>query len=156
MADRKDKSFLGTGTAYPVSIDPTTGRFKLSSYEDSVRESIYIILMTQQMERIARPDFGSNIMNYVFMDVNVTNISIMEDDLRRQIVSQEPRISDVSISTEYQELEGRLIISISYVVTETNTKDNLVFPFYLNTDNNEVPEESDDLGIEYEPEDDNE
>ena len=86
----------------------------------------------------------------------MTNINIMEDDLRRQIVSQEPRISDVEISTEYQELEGRLIISISYVVTETNTKDNLVFPFYLNTDKSEAPEETDDFGIEYEPEDDNE
>ena len=51
MAEKRDKSFLGTGTAYPVSIDPTTGRFKMSSYEDSVRESIYIILMTQQMEK---------------------------------------------------------------------------------------------------------
>ena len=113
MADRKDKSFLGTGTAYPVSIDPTTGRFKLSSYEDSVRESIYIILMTQQMERIARPDFGSNIMNYVFMDVNVTNISIMEDDLSSDYFQKKllPKVTEVPRTAKKKEK----IIIMAYI-----------------------------------------
>ena len=28
--------------------------------------------------------------------------------------------------------EGCLIFNLSYTITETNTRDNLVFPFYLN------------------------
>ncbi len=125
------KSFLGTGCKFPPQIDPATGRFTTVSAEQSVKESLYLILMTQRTERIARPTFGSNMMDYAFMDTGTTMLSILRNDLSETILSQEPRITDLDIDTEYRDSQGAVIISINYRVAGTNTRDNLVFPFYL-------------------------
>ncbi|MCR5790493.1 MAG: GPW/gp25 family protein [Lachnospiraceae bacterium] len=142
MAD--DKSFLGTGCKFPPQIDPATGRFVTSSGNQSVRESLYLILMTQRMERLTRPAFGSDIMNYTFMDTGTTMLSIMRRDITQTILSQEPRISDVIVSTELKQQQGMVLINIDYMITETNTRDNMVFPFYLDR----ALEESEEAGSE--------
>ena len=130
MAERK---FLGTGLKFPPEIDRATGRFKTVSGEESVKESIYLILMTQRSERFVRPSFGSDIMSYTFMDTGETMLSIFRRNITQTILEQEPRVSDVAVSTEVAEKQGMVIVSINYIVSDTNKRDNLVFPFYLNT-----------------------
>ncbi len=125
-------TFLGTGMKFPPQVDKATGRFVVSSEEESVKESVYLILMTQRTERFLRPDFGSNLMSYTFMDINITSVNMMIRDLTQQILQQEPRVRDVVITTDSQVREGCLVINIDYTVRSSNIKDNLVFPFYLN------------------------
>ena len=129
-----EQSFLGTGVAFPPQIDPATGRFKMSSGSQSVKESIYLILLTQVTERLTRPNFGSRTASYVFMDVNLTELTIMRSELTDIILNQEPRVSDVDIATEMQEQQGYILISIDYTLSANNQRDNLVFPFYLNAE----------------------
>ena len=128
------QTFLGTGVAFPPQIDPATGRFKLSDGPQSVKESIYLILMTQVTERLTRPNFGTETASYVFMDVSLTELTIMRRDLTNSILRQEPRVSKVDISTDMQAQQGYIMISIDYTLAETNQRDNLVFPFYLNAE----------------------
>ncbi len=143
-------AFLGTGMKFPPQIDKATGRFVTVSSNQTVKESIYLILMTQRTERIPRPDFGSEIMSYTFMDTSVTMLSILRRSLTQTILSQEPRISDLDISTEFHESQGMVLIRIEYTVSSTNTRDNLVFPFYLNS--GETPEEGEAEEDYYTPE----
>ena len=72
-----EKHYLGTGMKFPPQIHPATGRFMVSSEAESVKESVYLILMTQRSERFLRPDFGSDLMSYTFMDLNITSIHMM-------------------------------------------------------------------------------
>lgn len=136
-----DSRFLGTGAKFPLQVDPATGRIMTVSGNRAVKESLYLILMTQVTERLVRPDFGSDIMNYAFMDTSTTMMSILKRDLMQTILQQEPRISDVSIDTEYRADRGAVIININYMVSATNSRDNLVFPFYLDRGGN-TPEET--------------
>ena len=46
MEEREKRAFLGTGFHFPLEIDETTGRFRMSSEEENIRESIKLILMT--------------------------------------------------------------------------------------------------------------
>ena len=131
------KRFLGTGMKFPPQVDAGTGRFALSSGEQSVRESIYLILMTNRGERWLEPNFGGRLMSYTFMDTSVTMLSIMAGDLRALILEQEPRVSAVDVDIDPEVREGCLVVSLTYTVAETNTRDNLVFPFYLNADGEE-------------------
>ncbi len=126
------ESFLGAGMKFPPQIDQVTGRFAVSSAEQSVKESIYLILMTQKTERFPRPDFGSNLSSYTFMDLDITSLNMMIHSLTNQILSQEPRVRNVSVTTDSQVRDGCLIVNIDYVVRDSNVRDNLVFPFYLN------------------------
>ncbi len=130
-------SFLGTGMKFPPQVNRATGRFEVASEKESVKESVYLILMTQQTERFTRPNFGSNLMSYTFMDVNNTTLSIMIRDLTEQLTRQEPRIQDVRVAADDQVRDGCLIVNIGYTIRNTNVRDNLVFPFYLNVTDEE-------------------
>jgi len=140
------KEFLGTGMAFPPRIDPATGRFVTSSGSQSVKESIYLILMTQVTERLTRPGFGTETASYVFMDINLTELTIMKRDLTEAIINQEPRVSAVDIEAEMAEQQGYIMINIDYLLADSNTWGNLVFPFYLNAE--PAPEEEEEY---YEP-----
>jgi len=142
-----EREFLGTGVTFPPQVDPATGRFKMSVGPQSVRESVYLILMTQISERLTRPEFGTNTASYVFMDVNQTNLTIMKRDLADSILSQEPRISYVNIQTSMEAQQGYILINVDYTLAENNKRDNLVFPFYLNAE--PAPDEEEEY---YEPE----
>ena len=138
MAEEK---FLGTGMKFPPQINSATGRFVTVSDLESVRESVYLILMTQKSERFLRPEFGSDLMAYTFMDVNLTNINIMCGNIRREIQKQEPRVSDVEVSADPNIKDGCLVVKVDYYVIGSNTRDNFVFPFYLNTGDEDAGQE---------------
>ena len=126
------KRFLGSGMKFPPQIDKSTGRFVLSAGEQSVKESIYLILMTHRGERWLEPMFGARLLDYSFMDTSPTILGLMKNDLMSVLLEQEPRISDVTVTIDPTVRDGCLLINISYVIAQTNTRDNLVFPFYLN------------------------
>lgn len=126
-----DSTFLGKGMKFPPQINSATGRFAISSGAMDVKESIYIILMTRIGERFIRPNFGSTLQTYAFMDVNLTNITLMSRDLSNQLEAQEPRISNVDVTIDAVTRQGCLLITIGYTLIESNDSDNMVFPFYL-------------------------
>ena len=134
-------SFLGNGMKFPPQIDPATGRIVMASDAESVKESVYLILMTQRSERFTRPDFGTDLLSYSFMDVSNTSISLMSYRLSEALMNQEPRIGEVSITAEDISKGGVLVINVEYTIRATNVRDNLVFPFYLNAEPVEETEE---------------
>lgn len=127
-----NKAFLGAGMKFPPQIDPGTGRFAVSQQEQSVRESVYLILMTNRGERWLEPEFGSQMMSYAFMDTSPTMLRMFSDELRELLLRQEPRISEVDIEADPEIKDGCLLVSVRYTVTATHQEDSLVFPFYLN------------------------
>ncbi len=132
-----DKSYLGSGLKFPLQVNKATGRAVISHAEQSVKESVYIILMTQKGERFARRDFGSRLLSYTFMDTSVTRMNMMTREVERTILEQEPRISDVDVEIEQKLDKGCLIVHIHYVIAADHTSGSLVFPFYLNVEADE-------------------
>ena len=147
MPDNKD--FLGKGIKFPPQINPATGKFVTVSEEESVKQSIYLILMTQRSERPLRPGFGSNIMSYTFMDQNAGTLGMMSRTIKEQIAAQEPRVNNVQVKLESGSQRGVLLFNIEYNVISTNSRNNFVFPFYLNVTPDEKSEGEPEI---YEPE----
>ena len=123
--------FLGTGMKFPSQINPTTGRFTSVSGAESIKESVYLILMTQRSERFMRPEFGSNILGYVFSQADATIMNLMADEIASDIMRSEPRIADVNVIMDEHSKPGCLFVNVEYTVRDSNTKENMVFPFYL-------------------------
>ena len=71
------KAFLGTGWKFPVEIDGATGRIKMSSNEDSIRESIRIIIGTRPGELPMHPHFGCGLQDYAFESPDYTTLYSM-------------------------------------------------------------------------------
>jgi phage baseplate assembly protein W len=131
MAKERDRSFLGSGMKFPPQANKATGRFAVAAGEQNVKESIYLILMTAAGERELEPGFGSRLSRYTFMDVNLTNLSIMRREIAELIMTQEPRVSDADVDIDAESRDDCLIVNITYRIAQTNTADNFVFPFYL-------------------------
>ncbi len=125
------KEFLGSGWKFPVSLDNRNG-FELVSEEEDIREAILIILNTTPGERVMRPEFGCGIHNYVFSVVNSSNLSMIENEIIKSLTLYEPRIVIDNIKAEVDSSDaGRLLINIDYTVTSSNSRYNMVYPFYL-------------------------
>ncbi len=125
------KEFLGVGWKFPIQLD-NNGKFILSKYEEDIKEAILIILKTEPGERVMEPEFGCSIYEYVFSTINISNLMLMEESVKKALLIYEPRIevSQVKASPDYQE-NGLVLISIDYTVSSTNERQNLVYPFYL-------------------------
>lgn len=126
----KKNTHLGRGMKFPPQINPVTGRFVMSENEQSVKESIYLILMTQKGERLMRPKFGSRTSDYVFSDTNLTMLHIMAHELEGDILRNEPRVKNVEIQMDYDTRPGCLLVHIRYQVSGTGASESMVFPFY--------------------------
>ena len=125
-----DADFLGRGWKFPVSIKD--GKIVPSQGYDSIRESIMIILNTSKGERVMRPDFGCGINELVFAPNNTSTATLIAFYIKEALLKWEPRIELLNVNAEPDEIEqNKLIITIDYMVKMTNTKDNLVYPFYL-------------------------
>ncbi|MDR1952991.1 MAG: GPW/gp25 family protein [Clostridiales Family XIII bacterium] len=133
MMEDKSNSFLGSGMKFPPQANKATGRFSVSEGEQSVKESVYLIMMTAVGERELAPHFGSRLTRYAFMDINLTHLSIMRRDIAELVMSQEPRISNADVEIDADSRNDCLIVNIRYRVAQTNSVDNFVFPFYLKT-----------------------
>lgn len=124
-----EKAFLGRGWKFPVQIG-YDGAFVLSEGNEDIREAILIILKTARGERVMEPDFGCGIHDYVFEIVNQSTIIRMQEEIRKALLLYEPRIEVLKIAGEYVG-NGKLLFSIDYRVISTNSRYNLVYPFYM-------------------------
>ncbi len=124
------KGFLGSGWKFPIQLDPRTGKIATSSLEENIEESIGIILSTYRGERVMRPEFGSNVADYIFSPVNYTEKETIAYELNNQLLIDEPRIKDIEVECSDSGIDGRLDITVSYTVRTTNNRYNKVYPFY--------------------------
>ena len=145
-----ERDFLGKGMKFPPQINAATGRFVTVSAQESVKQSLYLILMTQLSERPMRPDFGSELMGYTFMDINAGSIAWITRAIREQIALQEPRVTDVDIIPEVTANSGMILFDIRYRLADSNTEDNMVFPFYMRSQTADEEEEEEE-SLAYEP-----
>jgi hypothetical protein len=122
---------MGRGLKYPLQIDPKTGKVAMVSEEEDIAEAIGIIINTVQGERVMRPDFGSNVLDYTFSTASDSLRQSLAFDLREQLGYLEPRIDDIEIVCRSADaLEGAIVVELSYRVRSTNNRYNRVYPFY--------------------------
>ena len=100
--------------------------------EDDIRSSIQIILATELGERVMQPGFGWKRDRWLFESLTTTSATAIQQEIETALLIYEPRIdlNDVRLLPGERE-SGRVGILIDYTVRNTNTRNNLVFPFYL-------------------------
>lgn len=123
--------FLGTGWTFPVTLDEN-GNIATARELVIIDRSIEVVLGTAKGERLMRPDFGSDLFNFVFKPLNHSNKRGMATAVKTALQKWEKRIRllDVVVSSDASD-PGTALISIEYEVRSSNTKGNMVYPFYL-------------------------
>lgn len=123
-------TFLGVGVNAPFALDDQGG-IALAAYEESVRQSIWLILGTARGERVMRPDFGCGMHDLVFSVNSPGTASRVAGEVRLALIRWEPRIDLLDIQVNSAANGTTLLIRIDYRVRSTNNVFNLVYPFYL-------------------------
>jgi len=127
------KEFLGRGWRFPILPD-VTGALGYVEGEPNVEQSLRLLLLTALGERVMRGTFGTSAPQLVFAPGSVQYLGLLETSLREAVSDWEPRIELLEVLAEAQpDRPTTVVVSISYRVLATNTKLNLVFPFYLDT-----------------------
>ncbi|GEP92148.1 hypothetical protein SAMN05660909_02047 [Chitinophaga terrae (ex Kim and Jung 2007)] len=127
-----DQSFLGNGWSFPISFQQT-GDVEMASEEADIRQSLQILLGTRQGERVMQPRYGCNLDVLLFEPLTTSMLAYVKDLIQTAILYYEPRIELNTIKiTQVDELTGLLLISLDYTILSTNSRYNLVYPFYLN------------------------
>lgn len=131
--ETNDKAFLGTGWAFPPTFDRKSGTVEMVSAEVDICQSLQILLSTSLGERVMQPTYGCNLEDYVFEPLNSAIASSIREQIRTAILYHEPRIllNSLDLSLD-QQLEGRVNLTVDYTILNTNSRFNIVYPFYLN------------------------
>jgi uncharacterized protein len=129
-----DRPFLGRGWSFPPTFDRASGGVRMLEREDDVASSLHILLSTARGERIMVPQYGCNMDELVFENLDTRMRTLMADKIASAILYHEPRIDleRVEVQNDPEEtLEGRVLIGVTYRVRETNSRFNFVFPYYV-------------------------
>lgn len=123
--------FIGRGWRFPIVPDAGGGLGYVDG-DENVGQSLYLLLSTGWGERVMRPRFGTDARELVFAPGSQANLTALESSIRDAVRDYEPRVvlTDVTVTPDPEEPE-RVDVEVTYTVRRTNTRDSIVFPFYL-------------------------
>jgi len=127
----ENQSFLGRGWSFPPEFSKESRSVKMLEDEVDIKSSLQILLSTRLGERIMVPGYGCNLEELLFSPLNLTLKTYVIDLIKTAILYHEPRIDVKKIDIDpTDELNGVLLINIDYIIRSTNSRMNMVFPFY--------------------------
>ena len=106
---------LGSGLSMPLN-----GSFIPVSGVDMLLQDIQQLLLTVPGERVFRPDFGCNLRNMVWENID-TLIQIGPTEIRNALSKFESRITVTSIQSSINRNTGLVLFSIVFLINATST-----------------------------------
>ncbi|MDD2720192.1 MAG: GPW/gp25 family protein [Gallionella sp.] len=129
-------SFLGTGWSFPPAFG--AGGVLMSQDETDIHQSLQILFGTTAGERFLQPKYGLDMHELLFEPMSTTLRTLLADRVRTALLVYEPRIKVLELAIDSPDPNaGTLNIRLEYLVRATNSRFNLVYPFY-NNDGNEA------------------
>ena len=112
-------TLFGRGIGFPPRVG-ADGRLAWSEGERNVRESIRIILLTDERERLRQPDFGGGLTRFLFEPNTATTRQLIRDRIQRALAEWEARIrvESVTVDPDPDDAEGA-VATITYRLVAT-------------------------------------
>jgi phage baseplate assembly protein W len=107
----------------------------MTSDEEDIEASLKILLSTGLGERFLQPKYGLDLRDQIFEAMSRTAESYLKERVRNAILIYEPRIELQDLELDLSKvLDGVVALRLDYRVRTTNSRYNLVFPFYQSGD----------------------
>jgi uncharacterized protein len=114
---------LGRGISFPPRIG-ADGRIQWSVGETNIRESIQVILLTEQRERVRLTEFGGGLGQFLFEPNNVVTRHLIEDRITKALAQWEPRIRVDSVNVDPSpDSAQEAVATISYKLVATQVRE---------------------------------
>jgi phage baseplate assembly protein W len=102
------QNIFGQGLSFPPRVG-ADGRLAWSEGEESVRESIRVILLTEPGERLMREAFGCGLRRFLFEPNTVTARALIRESVTNAIRAREPRVAVEAVTVEADADDARLV-----------------------------------------------
>lgn len=127
-----DQSFLGRGWSFPPSFQDQGRSLVMVEAEEDIRQSLMIILSTGVGERVMHPTFGWRRDALVLDPISTNFATFLQREIENAVLYFEPRVRLDTVRFErLADRDGVIEMRLDYTVRATNTRNNLVYPFYL-------------------------
>ena len=127
-----NQDYKGTGWAFPPRFGRGGASVEMVSGDDDILESLRLLLATEPGERIMRPDFGCKLSAFLFEEIDQGLINRITRTVSDAILNHEPRVTLEQVEvTRGTDSTGEVTVRVSYRSRLTNSRYNLVYPFYL-------------------------
>jgi phage baseplate assembly protein W len=128
-----EPAFLGTGWSFPPAFRRGGAEVAMVSGAEDIHQSLHILLSTRLGERVMQEEFGSALDALVFEEIDQAMLNTLSSAIGDAVLYHEPRIDldDVAVA-ESDEQPGLLLIALTYTIRSTNSRFNMVYPFYVN------------------------
>lgn len=125
-------SFLGRGWAFPPTFGAGGASVDMADGVSDIEQSLRIILGTTPGERVMQESFGCDLSRFLFEEIDQRLLNKLSRLVSDAILAHEPRVKlDKVEVTPDDVVYGRLAIRLSYTIRGTNSRFNMVFPYYL-------------------------
>jgi phage baseplate assembly protein W len=127
-----EQAFLGIGWSFPPTFTRLGHTVVMARGEADVRESLWVLFSTAPGERVMLPTYGCALWRMVFRSLTTTATTEIAAAVEKAVVDWEPRVELDGVTVEADPAqEGLVTVNVAYRIRSTNTRDNLVYPFYL-------------------------
>ncbi len=123
--------FLGTGWAFPPTFFQQGTEVAMVSGVDDIAQSLEILLTTRLRERLWHDNFGCDLSSYLFESIDNSLINRIRNTVSDALLYHESRIQVERVDVQDGGVAGLINIEIIFKVRSTNSRYNMVYPFYL-------------------------
>jgi len=126
-------NFLGTGWAFPPTFTPGGKDILTVSNDEDIQQSLGLLFATYRGERLMQETYGSNLEELIFEEMDRDFTDTITNSIREAILLHEPRILLLAVNlNQNRQHAGIIEITLDYMIPATNSRFNMVFPFYIN------------------------
>lgn len=123
---------IGRGWSFPPAFRRPARTADMLTDVDDINSSLEVLLATAIGQRVMQASYGCDLREFIFEPLTTTLKTFMADKIKTALLLFEPRITvnEVKVNAD-EELEGRILIAVEYIVKTTNNRYNYVYDYYL-------------------------
>jgi phage baseplate assembly protein W len=102
------------------TVHPELHDLVIKKNEESVKQSILNLILTNKYERPFQPNIGGNLRNYLFEPISSITQSSMQLEIESIITNYEPRAKLISVKATPYEEKNLYVITIEFYIVNIN------------------------------------
>jgi phage baseplate assembly protein W len=108
----RKKRVLFTDFHKDLTINPLSSDLALKTNEESIKQSLKNLILTDRGERLFQPNLGSDVRASLFENATPVTLKILEERVKDVINNFEPRVSliDVDVTSLYDDNKVKVTI----------------------------------------------
>jgi phage baseplate assembly protein W len=102
------------------SVHPELHDLVIRRNEDSVKQAIVNLILTNKYERPFNPNFGCNLRKYLFEPMSSFTASSIENEIKMSIENYEPRVRLIDVVATPFEKQNAYAVTVEFYIVNSS------------------------------------